>query len=112
LNGHIVNTDQMDLLPETIWMLNTLASSMPSAPNAAVKIPDEFVSTYSLVKEDTSSGRHIGHYKVNIWDSSLVELHATMMSLPFQISFPPNRWCRIMDIMLEKEAGNSRCHRL
>ncbi len=26
--------------------------------------------------------------------------------------FAPNRWSRVTDIMLEKEAGNARCHQL
>jgi len=39
-------------------------------------------------------------------------MHAQMMSLPFQAGFAPDRWTRVTDIMLEKEANNPRCHRL
>lgn len=42
----------------------------------------------------------------------MVLLHSTMMSLPFQVGFAPERWSCVTDIMLEKEAGNARCHRL
>ncbi len=34
------------------------------------------------------------------------------MSFPFVHGFAPDRWKRVTDIMLEKEQGNSRCHRL
>jgi hypothetical protein len=33
-----------------------------------------------------------------------------MMSIPFQDGFTPERWTKVTDIMLEKEAGNPRCH--
>jgi hypothetical protein len=35
-----------------------------------------------------------------------------MMSLPFKHGFIPDRWTRVTDIMLCKEDGNARCHRL
>jgi hypothetical protein len=35
-----------------------------------------------------------------------------MMSLPFQAGFAPDRWKKVTDIMLQKEIGDSRCHRL
>ena len=35
-----------------------------------------------------------------------------MMSIPFQVGIIPDRWKQIMDIMLEKTLGDSRCHRL
>jgi hypothetical protein len=34
------------------------------------------------------------------------------MSLPFLHGFSPERWAKVPDIMLEKEQGNTRCHRL
>jgi hypothetical protein len=45
-------------------------------------------------------------------DPALLALHSTMVSLPLQVGFIPNRWKKVMDIMLEKEPGNCRCHRL
>ncbi len=58
------------------------------------------------------SGRHIGHYKAALIAPNLVQLHSTMMSLPFQHGFAPEQWTHVTDIMLEKEEGNSRCHHL
>jgi hypothetical protein len=39
-------------------------------------------------------------------------MHCDMMSIPFLIGVSPERWNRVVDIMLQKEAGNARCHRL
>jgi len=68
-----------------------------------------------VAQENTSlspSGRHIGHYKAAIDDPTLVNLHSTMMSIPFTAGFAPQRWTKVTDIMLEKEAVNPRCYRL
>jgi hypothetical protein len=103
------------LLPETIRVLQTLATPTPTVNGSAVISPDEFRSTYAAANKQTSSspsGRHIGHYKAALKDPSLVQMHAQMMSLPFQAGFAPDRWTRVTDIMLEKEANNPRCHRL
>jgi hypothetical protein len=39
-------------------------------------------------------------------------MRTDMMSLPFQVGFAPERWKRVVDIMLEKTSGDSRSHRL
>jgi hypothetical protein len=100
----------LPMLSETRRILDTMATPYPivSDPNGRVS-PDDFISAYSIAKESTSSspsGRHIGHYKV------AAQLHSQMMSFPFLHGFALDRWKRVTDIMLEKEPGNSRCHRL
>jgi hypothetical protein len=103
------------LMPETMRILQTLATQYPAATGTAVITPEEFVSTYRVADENTSSspsGRHIGHYKAILDDPLLVQLHSRMMSLPFQAGFAPERWTKVTDIMLEKEPNNPRCHRL
>jgi hypothetical protein len=103
-------------MPETQRILETLARPFPALPQSlAVISPEEFVASYKAAKESTSSspsGCHIGHYKAAIGDPALNELHSSMMSIPFQVGFVPDRWQRITDIMLEKKPGDSRCHRL
>jgi len=104
------------MLPETRSILNTIATEFPvvAAPSGAIT-QEEFISAYKVTHENTSSspsGRHIGHYKVAASDPTLAQLHSRMMSFPFVHGFAPDRWKRVTDIMLEKEPGNSRCHRL
>ncbi len=117
LNGNVPPTLRAaPILPETCSILETLAKEFPTVPCGEIGISsDEFVAVYSVAKESTSSspsGRHIGHYKVATKDPTLAQLHSRMMSFPFQHGFAPDRWKRVTDIMLEKETGNSRCHRL
>jgi hypothetical protein len=103
------------LLPETHRVLHTLAQEYPTTKASSVITAQEFYDSYKVAKESTSSspsGRHIGHYKAILNDLVLVSLHASMMSIPFQVGLAPNRWHRVTDIMLEKTAGDSCCHRL
>jgi len=79
-------------LPETIRVLNTLATPVPTATGDAMVSSDDFRSTYRVAHESTSSspsGRHIGHYKAVLKDPSLVCMHSQMMSIPFQAGFAP-----------------------
>jgi len=102
-------------MPETICILQTMAKQVLATNGKSVVIPDEFISTYAVASEHTSSppsGRHIGHYKAVLEDPLFVNLHSTMMSIPFQVGFAPERWTKVTDIMLEKEQNNPRSHRL
>lgn len=107
---------QVPMLLETRRILYTIASEyLVAADSSGAISSDEYISAYSVSKEATSSshsGRHIGHYKVAVKDPTLAQLHSRMMPFPFVHGFAPDHWNRVTDIMLEKEPGNSRCHRL
>jgi hypothetical protein len=102
-------------MPETIRVLQTLATPIPTVEDEVIISPDNFRSTYRVAQESTSSspsGRHISHYKAILKDPTLVQMHSQIMSLPFQVGFAPQCWTRVIDIMLEKEVNKPRCHRL
>jgi hypothetical protein len=105
------------LQPETVRILQSMSKSMPLRPkNISLDIStDAFISCYNSVKENTSSspsGRHVGHYKAAAKCELLATLHAMMMSIPFKAGFAPKRWSKIIDVMLEKQVGCPRIHRL
>jgi hypothetical protein len=115
LNGTLPRDLPQNLMPETLRILHTIAQPAPTSSGTSTVTEEDFIQTFKHTKEMSSSspsGRHIGHYKAALKAPILVQLHSTMMSLPFQHGFAPERWTRVTDIMLEKEEGNSRCHRL
>jgi hypothetical protein len=103
------------LLPKTQRILQTLARNHPTILDSSVITVQDFQDSYKSAKEATSSspsGRHIGHYKAVVADPVLTKMHAAMMSIPFQTGIVPEQWQKVTDIMLEKTAGDSRCHQL
>jgi hypothetical protein len=116
LNGSFTVDPKVDLLPETHKMLKRLCTPLQNQSSFPTTITlQEFQSTYNIVKECTSSsisGRHVGHYKAAIQDDNIATVHTAMMSLPYTIGFSPTRWRNVVDMMLEKEPGNPKIHRL
>jgi hypothetical protein len=106
------------LQPETLQLLQmiTTTNTQHAHPSVDVNISVEaFQSCYKAEKENTSSspsGRHVGHYKAAAMSDHLSAIHAMMMSVPFRAGFSPQRWRRVVDIMLEKQSGLSQIHRL
>jgi hypothetical protein len=74
LKGVLPPSLSAGLYPETTCLLQTLATPIPIDKEAKVLITaDDFIQTYRLAKEATSSSpshRHIGHYKASITDPS------------------------------------------
>jgi hypothetical protein len=113
LHGTLPNSLPPNLLPETMRVLHTMATPTPITQGSTIVTDENFVQTYTVADETTSSspsGRYIGHYKSTLKHPNLVSLHAQMMSLPFQVVFAPQRWTKVTDIMLDKEANNPHCH--
>jgi hypothetical protein len=93
---------------------------------------DEFISKFKSWKERTStspSGLHLGHYKALVARNNadlnteegmtldnqrkeLIRAHTAMLnySLPHSYSF--ERWKNVVNVMIKKEPGNAKIHRL
>jgi hypothetical protein len=116
LNGTFTPDPAVNLLPETQKVIEYLKKPFAAGkPFSTTITAQEFQATYNIVRERTSSsvsGRHVGNYKAAAQDDELSQSHATMMSLPYKTGFSPQRWQHIVDVMLEKEPGNPKLHRL
>ncbi|MFN9983811.1 MAG: hypothetical protein ACK53Y_28050, partial [bacterium] len=117
LSGHVDFDMGKVPLQETKNILNFLSTpyTQLTSPCFGRISPERFISNYKVVKENSSSsysGRHVGHYKAVLENPFLVDIHASMMSIPYQVGFSPQRWHQLVDVMLEKEPGNPKQHRL
>jgi hypothetical protein len=63
-------------------------------------------------KATSASGRHLGHYKAIMHNPKLTELMCTMMSLPWKHGICIDRWLKVIDVMLSKDEGICRLHKL
>ena len=66
-------------------------------------------------KEATStspSGRHLDHYKSLIQDATLLRCFVKFMNIAIQHGIAIPRWCNATSVMLEKDPGKPRIHRL
>jgi hypothetical protein len=93
---------------------------------------EEYISKFKSWKEGTStspSGLHLGHYKAlvmrNDSDAStdegketekqrlaLIRAQVSMINYSLKHSYSYTRWKNVVNVMIEKEAGNSKVHRL
>ncbi len=117
LQGTFTPAVEQIKLAETLAIIQELGTPMnlsPQETKATISV-DDFISTYKVVKEATSSspsGHHVGHYKAAATDPLLSELHSSMMSIPYMAGFSPSRWQTVTDVMLEKNPGSPQIHRL
>jgi hypothetical protein len=104
------------LMPETTAIIQTIATfPSPNQPLDTAIDTRKFQSLYKILHEKKSSsvsGRHIGHYKAAVLSDDLSTIFTSMMHIPHLVGFSPRRWQQVVDVMLEKSAGNSKIHRL
>ena len=75
----------------------------------------EFCRFYKLKQESTESspsGRHVGHYKVAAKVEDLSWLHTVMINVSLMCGVSLDRWKQSVNIMIEKDPGLPKIHRL
>jgi hypothetical protein len=76
--------------------------------------PKMFAKAFGRVtkKATSASGRHLGHYKAILDSPSLTSLLCHTMTLPWKHGICLTRWQKVVDVMLAKEEGLCRLHKL
>ena len=102
----------------------TLQAYLKGLQYSSLDIPDSVQTNLTLeeykrfweIKRETTAtspyGLHIGHYKAALEDLEILNLHMQLMIIPFKFGFAPKRWCKTVQIMLEKIPGSPWSHRL
>ena len=76
---------------------------------------DDIIHGFKGWKENTStspSGRHLGHYKALIQHPTLLQCFSQFMNTVVHCGIAIPRWCMATNVMIEKDAGKPRIHRL
>jgi hypothetical protein len=77
--------------------------------------PKMFAKAFGRVHEKkatSASGRHLGHYKAILDSPSLTSLLCNTLTLPWKHGICLSRWQKVIDVMLAKEEGLCRLHKL
>jgi hypothetical protein len=103
-----------DSMPEIMQFIKTFKKPKGVQPMIQIVTPEKFVTAFSKIHEkkaSSASGRHIGHYKAATKSTLLTKVLSTMMNIPWQVGVIPERWTRVIDVILGKEDGIPRLHR-
>lgn len=76
---------------------------------------DDAIHGFRAWKESTStspSGRHLGHYKAVIQHPLLLKCFVQFMNIVVSRGIAVPRWCNATNVMIEKDPGLPRIHRL
>ena len=116
--------------------LQTLLLKHCQSPQIDALSPDlteeEFISKFRSWNERTStspSGLHLGHYKALVARNDadlttvegqetehqrmeLIRAHTAMLNYSVRYSYSFDRWKHVVNVMIEKDPGNSKIHRL
>ncbi len=116
--------------PETQSVLDLLQPFDPPAePISALITTDDFKSFFKKWKEMTStspSGKHLGHYKALLSPAVLeadddnlaaisnriIEAQVAVLNMSTSHGSPLERWRQIVQVMIEKKAGNQQLNKL
>jgi len=76
---------------------------------------DEITAGFKKLREKTSSspsGRHHGLYKALARNETVMGLITFFINTSIRMSYCPRRWARALQVMIPKQSGDNRLHRL
>mgnify|MGYP003325952949 CR=1 FL=1 len=110
LKGHV--TSDVSRFPPTIraWLKQFRRTEEESQATLidGMIFEDEYQTAFKEVNEKSSSspsGLHYTIWKSIAQDDELASYMVIMMHLPFMYGFKNLRWCKCVDVMLEKKPG-------
>lgn len=113
-NGHLDTTNDLTNLNDTEWTcIQSLTSLVNDEITLSLSIEDfkEYFKSKQERMASSSSGRHMGHYKVALecvwWEENL--LPETILSISHQsliTATPLRRWYNASQVMIEKGKGS------
>jgi hypothetical protein len=128
LNGNFNDAKLLDL--QTLLYQHCRSPQLDALPQYITEA--EFVSKFRTWNESTStspSGIHLGHYKALVMRNdadvstaegkatenqrkALIRAHVAMINYSLCHLYSFDRWKTVVNVMIEKEPGNSKVHRL
>jgi len=88
-------------------------------PAHILDIPSQLVEEYSeswwKAREATSSsplGIHFGHYMAGTFNPEILIFNATMADIPLNTGYAPARWCKGLNVMIEKTPSSFNVEKL
>lgn len=117
VKGRQISEDILaQMKPETKRILEAYQFPVTSKYTKTMEITSSmFISCYKNINEKTSSSipssRHVGKYKAALEYPSLVQMYSRMMTMPYTHGFTFDRWRKVVDVVLPKDAGEFKIHR-
>jgi hypothetical protein len=129
LEGDFSSTELSDL--ESLLLQHCKKTSPLDSIDAEIT-EEQFVSRMKVWRESTTtspSGVDLGHYKALInphsldleseegevletWRKKIISAHVSLINYAIRHRFTYERWKTIVNVMIQKEPGNNKIHRL
>lgn len=103
------------LLREFLASFQIPNSVLESRPIKLEISNSDIVKGFKSWRETTTtspSGRHLGHYKALITDPDLLDCFRKFLTITVSRGIAPPRWCKAVNVMIEKDPGRPRINRL
>ena len=77
--------------------------------------PEDYINCFKFWKETTAaypSGRNLGNYKALLGKPDIIAFFCKMLRMPIRHSFAPQRWKKVLQVIISKDKGQPCVDRL